>query len=222
MADDNRLFWKIAHFILSVERWLSAFPRIYGSWTGKKQLDEFFEEDQRLYRNLSRLTTVIDDAEDDPGDEAEIHSYPEAHNGILEGLTATEWFTAGRQAASDRRWDDALNAFNKAIALNPENEEIYFHRGNVYDALGNNKKAVSNFNKAIKLNPLYVDAYLSRAFSYNNLAQANQALADIKKAARLGSLHAQKFLKKTTWHGKICPCGHVILRVVRILQTAFE
>ncbi len=164
---------------------------------GKKQLDEFFEEDQRLYRNLSRLTTVIDDAEDDPGDEAEIHSYPEAHNGILEGLTATEWFTAGRQAASDRRWDDALNAFNKAIALNPENEEIYFHRGNVYDALGNNKKAVSNFNKAIKLNPLYVDAYLSRAFSYNNLAQANQALADIKKAARLGSLHAQKFLKKS-------------------------
>ena len=67
----------------------------------------------------------------------------------------------------------------------------------MYDALGNNKKAVSNFNKAIKLNPLYVDAYLSRAFSYNNLAQANQALADIKKAARLGSLHAQKFLKKS-------------------------
>ena len=49
----------------------------------------------------------------------------------------------------------------------------------MYDALGNNKKAVSNFNKAIKLNPLYVDAYLSRAFSYNNLAQANQALADL-------------------------------------------
>ena len=163
---------------------------------GKKQLDKFFEEDQKLYRNLSRLTTVIYDAEDDTGDDVEIQPYPEAHNGILEGLTATEWFTSGLRAASDKRWDDALNDFNKAIALNPENEEIHFHRGNVYDALGNNKKAVSNFNKAIKLNPLYVDAYLSRAFAYNNLGQANQAINDIKKAARLGSLHAQKFLKK--------------------------
>jgi hypothetical protein len=68
---------------------------------GKNNMDEFFEDGTKT---LQKYVPVDDRNRRCSGRSGRLkqkfRSYPEAHNGILEGLTATEWFTAGRQAAS--------------------------------------------------------------------------------------------------------------------------
>lgn len=162
----------------------------------QKELDEFFEENQKLYRELARSTTAIDNAEDEAEYEEEQPIQPDAHQGNIKDHTSMEWFELGRKAFLAKKWDEALNAFNKAIRLNPKNPEYFLYRGNVYDKLGNYEKAVVNYNSAVKLDPLYTEAYLNRGFAHNNLGEINKAIADIKKAAKLGDDLAQKFLKK--------------------------
>lgn len=164
----------------------------------KKRLDALLKEDERLYKELAKQTTVIENAEDD--DEGEKVNYQEklteTYNETIEESSDVEWFEKGRQAVIAEKWNEALNAFNKAIKLNPKNTEAYFNRGSAHDELGNYEQAIVDYNKAIKLNPIYIDAYLNRGFAYNNLGKINKAIADIKKAARLGNNFAQKFLKR--------------------------
>ena len=160
-----------------------------------KQSDELLKEDERLYKELKKQTIEIENAEDENDEdkdkltEANDETRIDGHNDIV-------WFEIGLQAVIAEKWNEALNAFNKVIMLNPKNAEAYFNRGNVYDELGDYRQAIIDYNKAIKLNPIYADAYLNRGFAYNNLGKLNKAVADIKKAAKLGNNFAQKFLKK--------------------------
>ena len=51
-----------------------------------------------------------------------------AHNKTIGGFDAIEWFEMGRQASIDNRLDKALDAFNKAIELDPKVAKTYFNR----------------------------------------------------------------------------------------------
>lgn len=162
--------------------------------------NDLLKEDEKLYRALVKQKTMVENAEDEEeGDDEEKTDEGIAKN--IEGRDDFEWHKLGYQAFTDKNWEDALNAFNKAIKLNPQYMEAYFHRGNVYDEIGDYEKAILNYNRAIKLNPIYTEAYLFRGLAYNNLGKSNKAIADIKKAAQLGDHFAQKFLikKNITW-----------------------
>lgn len=159
------------------------------------QSDELLKEDEKLHRELAKQKTVVENAEDEE-DGADEEKSDEIIDKTIEGCDDFEWYKIGDQAFNDKHWNDALNAFNKAIKLNPQYMEAYFYRGNVYDELGDYEKAIVNYNRAIKLNPIYTDAYLYRGLAYNNLGKLNKAIADMKKAAKLGDNFAQKFLIK--------------------------
>ncbi len=179
-----------------------AYSPLKNSWnlsqndklTKIKYSDELLKEDEKLYRKLAKHKIVVENAEDEEdGDDKE---KPVEGNDVIEGRDDFDWLKTGYEAFDDKKWDEALNAFNKAIKINPQNMEAYFYRGNVYDELGDYKTAIVNYNRAIKLNPIYIDAYLYRGFAYNNLGQLKKAMADIKKAAKLGNQFAQTFLIK--------------------------
>lgn len=160
----------------------------------KESSDELLKEDEKLYRKLAEHEIVVENAEDEEdGDDKE---KPVEGNDLIEGRDDFDWLKTGYEAFDDKKWDEALNAFDKVIKINPQNMEAYFYRGNIYDELGDYKKAIVNYNRAIMLNPIYIDAYLYRGFAYNNLGQLKKAMADIKKAAKLGNHFAQTFLIK--------------------------
>jgi len=157
--------------------------------------DDLLKEDEKLYRALVKHKTIVENAEDEEGGNDEKKSVKTTDK-IIDGRDDFGWHKIGYQAFYDKNWKEALVAFNNAIKINPQYMEAYFHRGNVYDEMGDYEKAVVDYNRAIKLNPLYIDAYLFRGLAYNNLGKLNKAIADIKKAARLGDQFAQKFLIK--------------------------
>ena len=118
------------------------------------------------------------------------------HNKTIEGFSAANWFEIGRQAIDAKRWNEALNAYNKTIDLNPNDASAYNNRGLAYDNLDKDDLAIADYEKAIELNPKYAKAYNHRGSAYEKLGNYEQAIADIKIAAGLGDSAAQKFLTK--------------------------
>lgn len=55
-------------------------------------------------------------------------------------------------------YDEAIENYNKAIELNPNDEEIYFSRSNAYYVQGHYDKAAKDYNTAMTLISKRVDA----------------------------------------------------------------
>ena len=49
------------------------------------------------------------------------------------------------------RMQEALDHYNEAIRLKPDNTDAYFNKGNVYAKRGDYQRAFENYNEAIRL-----------------------------------------------------------------------
>ena len=65
--------------------------------------------------------------------------------------------------------NEAIEQFNKALELCPENGYAHYYRGLTYDALAKNQNAVNDYILAVQYNPELTMAYYSMAVSYENL-----------------------------------------------------
>lgn len=65
--------------------------------------------------------------------------------------------------------NEAIEQFNKALELCPENGYAHYYRGLAYDALAKNQNAVNDYILAVQYNPELTMAYYSMAVSYENL-----------------------------------------------------
>ena len=83
---------------------------------------------------------------------------------------------------------EAINTFNAAIKLDPENVEAWANVGNVYNALGNYDKAIEALNKAVDLNPNNGYAWICLGSSYNSKGDYDKAIECFERAQKIGNL----------------------------------
>jgi Flp pilus assembly protein TadD len=81
----------------------------------------------------------------------------------------------------------AIEDYNKAINLKPDNPDAYNNRGTIYTKLGQYQLAIEDFNNAIRLNPDDADTYFNRGFVYFNQGNIISGCEDAKKACELGN-----------------------------------
>ena len=83
------------------------------------------------------------------------------------------------------RYDDAINAYGKAIGLNPKGLNSYVNLGNMYDfSLGKPDLAVELYKNALKANPKNVDLEIQLGISYEqtkDFTSAESVYSDILK-----------------------------------------
>lgn len=79
----------------------------------------------------------------------------------------------------------ALDKFNKALALNPKAATTWNSRGATYNDLGEHGHVIADFNKAISLNPAYADAYANLGNALLMLKRYPDAIAAYDKALSL-------------------------------------
>ena len=82
-------------------------------------------------------------------------------------------------------YEKAINYYNEAIELKPDNIEAYSHRGAAYSDKGDYDRAIKDLNKAIELNPYYVNAYNNRGAAYSDKGEYDRAIKDLNKAIEL-------------------------------------
>lgn len=83
----------------------------------------------------------------------------------------------------EKKYEEALTDFNKAIELEPNYGYRYSSRAYLHDAMGNLELAIEDYNKAILLDPADAVAYnnlglLEEKLGYKNKARKNFAEAD--------------------------------------------
>ena len=73
------------------------------------------------------------------------------NNKAIRQPTAIDWFKKGLKFTKSGSYQDAINAYNNSINLDPNYLLAYYHRGLVYYKLGNHEQTTNNLKIAAKL-----------------------------------------------------------------------
>ncbi len=97
-------------------------------------------------------------------------------------LSALEYCRRAERHSADHEYEAALEDFNKAIELDPNMDEAYYERGNLYasdlpNQRGGAEKAVADYTRCLEINPNST-ARWNRATYYPSLGKYDQAIAD--------------------------------------------
>jgi len=90
----------------------------------------------------------------------------------------------GEALARSGKADEALAAFDQAIALDPHNAEALYNRGLLRQGEKQHQLAVDDFTSANGLTPQQAEPLLGRAISYLALDRVKEAAADLDEAAQ--------------------------------------
>lgn len=100
-------------------------------------------------------------------------------------LKAKEWIDKGVALMNTEKYPAALDAFAKAVEIDPGNSWAHINRGWAMNALGDYQQAVKELNTAADIDPKNVWIYVNRSGSYNALGDFRQGLVDADKAVSL-------------------------------------
>ncbi|MBI5885145.1 MAG: tetratricopeptide repeat protein [Deltaproteobacteria bacterium] len=105
---------------------------------------------------------------------------------------------SGKQQLAMGDHTAAIDAFTKAIAIDPGLADAYYYRGLAYDSGGDYERAAEDFSMTADINPDYVKAYFSRAEVYVKSGEVNKAIDDFGKACSMGYTAACSEREKLT------------------------
>ena len=97
---------------------------------------------------------------------------------------ARERYQRGWELYRKMQLDQAIIAYNQAIAIDPESTAAYHRRGLAYWKKGDYRRAVEDYGKVIQLNPDNALAYYHRAVSRLEMGMWDEALADVEQYIR--------------------------------------
>jgi tetratricopeptide (TPR) repeat protein len=98
---------------------------------------------------------------------------------------ARDFYINGINNIDQKKYNDAIADFTRAIEQVPKFEEAYLKRGACYEILQDNGSAVADFTKVLEINPKNAVAYYNRGLAYKDLNELNHSIVDFSKALEL-------------------------------------
>lgn len=105
------------------------------------------------------------------------HKYSDELSTVYQG--------AGYAAATDQRYQDAINDYGEAVKLTPQNARIFEQRAAVEMKIQDYDKALADYSELIKLKPKEVKYYNYRAYIYELKNDLKDSLAETKKVLQM-------------------------------------
>src|SRR5581483_3637960 len=99
----------------------------------------------------------------------------------LRGVTAEQYNAQGDELFKAENYDDALDAYTKAVALKPI-ASAYYHIGWIYNDREDYDQALPALQQATRLNPSEAVYLNELGYSYRNLKQYNEAMTAYRRA----------------------------------------
>jgi tetratricopeptide (TPR) repeat protein len=91
------------------------------------------------------------------------------------------------------QYDKAMENYDKAIILDPNDHLAYINRGVIFDAVGQFDKAIESYNKAVIANPDDYRAYYNRGLSYDKVGRIVEAIEDFQRATKLNAMDPRAY-----------------------------
>ncbi len=85
------------------------------------------------------------------------------------------------------KYDESVESFNKAVALNPNCQDCFYNIGFAYAQKKDYDKAEENYKKALAVKPDYAEAYNGLANIYNAQRKFDQAAEASAQASKLSA-----------------------------------
>jgi tetratricopeptide (TPR) repeat protein len=139
----------------------------------RKKSEELLKENEKLRKELPTLKGL------------QKKEVAIAYRANIKALSAADWFETGYSYQISRKYNDAVDAYNNALKLNPNDAESYCNRGYAHYKLGDHRQAIGDFEKAIRLNPRYARAYYGRGNAYYKLENFDKAIKDYDRTIEL-------------------------------------
>ena len=104
---------------------------------------------------------------------------------------------------NEERSDEAENKLAEAIKADPDDPQLYYNRGYLFEQIGKNEEAVSSYQKALEIDPDYFDANFNiAAYYYNQAAEILQKANDMElkeyqEKGKLVEQEAQDYFKQS-------------------------
>jgi len=108
--------------------------------------------------------------------------------------TVRELLDQGVNQITRKNYKKAIELFDKAIAMDNGDQELYAHRGQAKHYLGLYQEAILDYNKAIQLEPDYAEVYHLRGLAKAELKDMNGACEDWEKSYEKGEKRAMELL----------------------------
>ncbi|MDP7201316.1 MAG: tetratricopeptide repeat protein [Dehalococcoidia bacterium] len=80
--------------------------------------------------------------------------------------------------------DMSLEAFGRAILLEPQSPEAHFFRGSAHYQMGLEQRAIGDFDQALRLDPSFASAYNNRGLAHAKLGNSKLAIRDFDESIR--------------------------------------
>ncbi|PMB01035.1 hypothetical protein CEN50_00830 [Fischerella thermalis CCMEE 5268] len=107
-------------------------------------------------------------------------------------------YKQGNRLFEQGNYQGALVAFNRMIAINPQNAEAYASRSSVRYVLRDYRKALEDADRAISLNPSLASAYVVRGYVHHVLRNYQGELADANLVIRLDRSSPLGYMNRST------------------------
>jgi tetratricopeptide (TPR) repeat protein len=96
-------------------------------------------------------------------------------------------FDKGTEYLELGQYQNAIEEYDKAIRLKPNNAGTYYDRGMAYHHLGQYQSAIEDYSKAIELDPKNAEVYNTRGYAFHSLGQYQRAIDNYDESIRLQS-----------------------------------
>ncbi len=111
-------------------------------------------------------------------------------------IIAKEIYERGLDKYNQQDYTGAIEDFNQALQLEPNNILAYYQRGYARAEIQDYKGAIEDFNQYMQHNPNDVDALDNRGNVYYNLGKYEQAITDLNKAIQINPKDSYAYNKR--------------------------
>lgn len=102
-----------------------------------------------------------------------------------DGIRRDRFFLQGNNALSEKQYDQAVQYYSRALAIDPDFERAYNNRGVAYIEDDHPYEAIRDYNMAVSLDSQYYEAIFNRAYAYEQVGRLEDALLDIRTVRRV-------------------------------------
>jgi len=99
--------------------------------------------------------------------------------------TATDWYNKGLALKEQGKYDEAIQAYDEAIRLDPNYAEAWYKKGNALIGQGKYDEAIQAYDEAIRLDPNYAKAWYNKGTALYSQGKYDEAIEAYDEAIRL-------------------------------------
>jgi tetratricopeptide (TPR) repeat protein len=112
--------------------------------------------------------------------------------------TEDESVDKGINYFKNQKYDEAIDAFSRAIQINPNKADIYNNRGLSYKMKGDLDNAIIDFNKAVEIDPTYEKAYYNMGSAYFKKGDFDKAIKEFDKTIEINPGFVQAYANRAS------------------------